>query len=154
MNREVRLRLDVGEAFARLQLPNPRDARGREVRVENELLFFQIAILERDFANLELHTARLKRRHERSVFGLALFFFRAFHQHVSAVGMRHHRNLRGGRDVHVVANVAQPLKALRRRVVDVINHFVLCDRECGACRKEQDREEFCEAIHIYLGRCN
>ena len=48
-----------------------------------------------------------------------LFVLRAFEQEVHAIGMRDHDDLRVGRHVQMVADIAQALGRLRLGVVDV-----------------------------------
>ena len=60
----------------------------------DELLLLQVAVLQRDLADLELHAACHQRGH-RTGEGAAVGVLRAFHQEVDAVGMGHHGDLRG-----------------------------------------------------------
>src|SRR3569623_1009085 len=61
------LRLDIGVAFARLQLSYPHNSGGNEFRIHAELLFLEIAISERDFADFESHAARFERAYQGTV---------------------------------------------------------------------------------------
>ena len=90
----------------------------------------EVAVAQRDLADLEAHAARLQRADQRAVVDVGvLLVLGAFHQEVDALGMGDHHDLGVGRDVQVVADVAQALGRLRLGVVDVVDDLVL--REGG-----------------------
>ena len=107
-----------------LELGDAHDARGRERGPEDELLLLQVAVLERDLADLELHAARREVAHERREL-LVVRRLRAFHEEVHALRVRHGDDLGLGIDVEVVADVAQAFRRLREPAIEVVDDFFL-----------------------------
>ena len=110
---------------------------GREIGLEDELVLGDVARSYGDLADFEAHPTGLERADQRPVFKLrVLFVFRPFEQEVHAVRMGHDDDLRVGRHVQVVPDVAQRLGRLRIRVIDVVDHLVLgLHRQCARCQK-------------------
>ena len=56
-------RLDVGEILPTLKLPDTYYPRRGECRVHDELLFFEVAVSQRDFADLKRNPSCLELTH-------------------------------------------------------------------------------------------
>ena len=140
---------DVGEVFAALQPPDTHYPRRGECRVHVELFFFEVAVSQRDFADLKSDPSCLERTHQGVIVDVwVLGVLGAVHQEIHSVGMSHNRNLGVGGHIQVVAYVAQAFGGLGRRIVDVVNNPVLGDGEAaqqdGGCKNKQHlKNPFC-----------
>ena len=135
--------------LARLQVGNAHHARRGETGAEDELFFFQTAILQGDFANFKFHAARRQVAHQRGKF-LIVAGLRAFHEKVDALGMRNGNELRLGIDVEVIAHVAQSLGRLGDAGVKMIDNLVL---GAGGQRDKDKGDgggEFEQGFHVTL----
>src|SRR3569623_1430479 len=137
------LRLDIGVAFARLQLSYPHNSGGNEFLIHAELLYLEIAISERDFADFESHAARFERAYQGTVIDIRiLLVLGAVEQHVHSVGMRDHDDLGVRRHIEMIADIAQCPGGLKGSVIDMVDDLILHFlRQSGVPRKTGEQQD-------------
>src|SRR5260221_2732731 len=113
------LRFQVRVSLLELQPAHLGHARRHVLHLVDEFRLVDVARLQRDLADAELHALGDQVLH-RDLERVAVLVLGVAHEEVDAVGVRDEDDLRLGIDAQVVAHVAQRL----RRVIDALVHVV------------------------------